>query len=385
MIQTETKLLSASRILGEACHAAAVGREAFDDVRESLEQLVESLNRDAALHPAGQLRAAAFLKRSLGQRLELRAARSSYPASFRRELRRPIFIVGLPGSGSVLLHQLMGLDQENRTPRMWELALPLPPPDNASYSSNPRIGLVRHELEVMNAAQPKAHRTRLPDAEEPGECTAIFNRCLMSAQTLMHYAVPGYARWFWNQPLGESYRWYREELQLLQTNVLGNWVLRSPFHQWGVAQLHALFPDAVLVQTHREPLELLAAGASRIESLRLAHSDAVDPLACGRDAGAMAYRYTRCFGEWREQHGATVIDVSYRDLIAKPVDTLAALYRATGRKLGMQVRMRVQEWLRGNPQVAQGRRGHDALRYGLDAAAVQHEMADYSGRYGQFL
>ena len=385
MKQTEAKLLSTSRILGDACHEAAVGREVFDDVRDSLEQLVESLNREATLHPAGRLRAENFLKHCLRQRLELRASRSSYPASFKRELRRPIFIVGLPGSGSTLLHQLMCLDEENRTPRMWELAFPTPPPDTASYSSNPRIGLVRHELQVMNAAQPETHRTRLPDAEEPGDCSAIFSRCLMSPQTLMHYAIPDYARWFWKQPLGERYRWYREELQLLQTNVLGNWVLRSPFHQWGVAELHAVFPDAVLVQTHRELLELLAAGASRIESLRKAHSDAVDPLACGRDAGEMAYRYTRCFGEWREQHGATVIDVSYRDLIAKPLDTLASVYRATGRKLGMQARMRVQAWLRENPHYAPGKRGLDGVRYGLDAAAVLHEMADYTGRYGQFL
>lgn len=385
MNQTESNLLSAGRILGDACHEAAVGRDVFDDVRESLEQLVDSLNRDAALHPAGRLRAANFLKHCLRQRLELRAARSNHPASFKRELRRPIFIVGLPGSGSTLLHQLMCLDQENRTPRTWELAFPLPPPDTASYTSNPRIGLVRHELQVMHAAQPETHRRRLPDAEEPGECSAVFNRCLMSTQALMHYAVPDYARWFWNQPLGERYRWYRDELQLLQTNVLGNWVLRSPFHQWGVAELHAVFPDALLVQTHREPLELLAAGASRIESLRKAHSDAVDPLACGRDASEMAYRYTRCFGEWREQGGATVIDVSYRELIASPLDTLAAVYRATGRKLGMQVRMRVQAWLRENPQYTQVPRGYDALRYGLDATTVQHEMAAYSGRYGQFL
>ncbi|MBK7171391.1 MAG: sulfotransferase [Gammaproteobacteria bacterium] len=258
----------------------------------------------------------------------------------------------------------------------------MPPPDTDSYASNPRIGRAQHDLELMSTAQPHAHRTRLLDAEEAGDCSAIFNRCLMSTQVLTHYAVPDYARWFWAQPLNESYHWYRDELQLLQTNVLGSWVLRSPFHQWGVEALQEVFPDAILVQTHREPLESLAAGASRCESRRRIHSDEVDPLVCGRDVADEASRYARRFGQWREQHGAAVIDVGFRELIANPLDTLASIYRASGRKLGMHARMRMQSWLRSNPQYAEsGQRRYDARRYGLDATAVQPHMTEYCERY----
>jgi hypothetical protein len=384
MPENEASPLAAHRLIGRVCIELGLTKAAFQDVAESLERLVESLLAEADLHAAGALRAANVLETCLKQRHQLKAARASHAGSFRRAITRPLFLIGLPGTGTTLLHELLNQDPDNRCPRLWELSYPLPPPEPSSYQDNPRIAQTEYDLARVFAAQPILRQVQLLHAQEAAECSPVFNRSLLSPQFLMHYHVPGYAEWFWQQPIDHAYRWYRDELLLLQTNVLGNWVLRSPFHQWGIASLRAEFPDAVLVHTHREPMDVLTSGASYVETLRRGHSDRVEPLYCGQDWCAMVQKYATRLEQWHatatQADRDSVVDVSWRKLAADPIGTATAIYKAAGRKLGLETRMRMQAWLKNNPRHTAAESHRDAARFGLDATAARQAVGAYGER-----
>ena len=380
--------ISLNKLLGELCDGIGVTRDVFDDVAEPLRRFVDSLNESASLHPTGALRVERELQTWLRQRLEIKSARPRHPGSFKRSVRKPLFIASLPRTGTAFLHHLFSLDKAIRAPRLWELSYPLPPPEPFSYESNPQISQTEHDVRTLLAATPALKGMRLIEAQAPAPCSHIFERALMGVRMITDFRVPGFADWFWAQPLEAPYRWYKDELLLLQTNVLGDWVLRSPFHQWGVETLLAEFPDALLVQVHRDPLQMLASGASLCETLRRGYSDSVDPLACGEDCTALVERYVGHFADWRKRveagGSAPVVDVSYSRLMADPLAILGAIYRAWDKKLGLEARMRMQAWLKGRPKDDGGEQSPEPARYGIDADLVQRRFGAYIERYGEY-
>lgn len=358
-----------------------------DDFREPLERLLVALQSEARLNDFGRLRAGMTINAGLVNRLKIQGYLSEHPDVHQQQLERPIFIVGLPRTGTTALHHMLNQDPAHNTLRLWAGQNPVPPPETDSYESDPRIEQQRQGVALTEQFMPGFLTTHLLDAEQPDECYMLLNRNFMSVEYSALFHIPSYANWLYDNLCRRgSYEYHRTQLQLLQYRRPGRWVLKAPFHQLGLAEILRLYPDAIIVQTHRAPLSLVASGCSFSELLRRSGSDHVDRAQVGADWMEMLTVYTRTFEADRArlepQHPGQFLDFHHDDFVADPWPCIEAVYRACGGELGEPARHRMAEWLAANPRGKHGKHEYRLDDYGIRREDVDALFAEYVQRYG---
>ena len=359
------------------------GDEAF---HEPLDRLLLALSNEAHLNDFGRLRAQMTISAGLCKRLEIENYLASHPEVADETILRPVFIVGLPRTGTTALHHLLNQDPGNRTLRLWEAQNPVPPPETASYHSDPRIAQQREGVALTEQFLPGFLTTHLIDAEEPDECYMLLNRNFMSVEYSAMFHIPSYANWLYrNLCDSDSYDYHRQQLQLLQSRHPGQWVLKAPFHQLGLSEILRLYPDAIIVQTHRAPMSFVASGCSFSELLRKSGSDHIDRAEIGRDWMDMLEIYTHTFEADRArlepEHPGQFIDIQHDAFVADPWAAVDAIYRARGGTLHEQARSAMQSWLAEHPQGKHGRHQYRLEDYDIQREEVEDLFADYVSRY----
>ena len=357
-----------------------------DDYREPLERLVNALNTEARLNDFGRIRAQMTINAGLTTRLQIVDYLKTHPEVRDEQVVKPVFIVGLPRTGTTALHHMLNQDSGNRTLRLWEAQNPVPPPETASYNSDPRIARQREGVALTETFLPGFMKTHLMDAEEPDECYMLLNRNFMSVEYSALFHIPGYANWLYaNLCARDSYAWHKLQLQLLQSRHPGRWVLKAPFHQLGLAEILKYYPDAIIVQTHRAPLTLVASGCSFSEVLRRSASDHIDRAEIGRDWMDMLDIYTRTFEADRArlepQFPGQFLDLQHDDFVADPWPAIESVYRLRGTPLEADTRAAMARWLDQHPRGKHGKHEYRLEDYGLTRADVEALFGDYAKRY----
>ena len=235
--------------------------EDFGDppIDRALTILVNSLEREADLHPpAGRFFMRVHLRELLETRLRLTHAWSGRSETDASAIKRPIFITGMPRSGSTFLHELLAEDPENRAPRVWEVMSPLPTESERSKKLDPRVRKAEGCLWWFRWLATGADSVYPIRAYSPHECVAIHSYTLLSEEFVSTCRVATYEEFLHAADLGPAYLWQKRFLQHLQ---LGSperpWVLKSPDHVYGLDKLLTFFPDAAIIQTHRNPVDVL--------------------------------------------------------------------------------------------------------------------------------
>ena len=353
--------------------------------REPLHVLLDALERQAQLNDMGRFRARANIASALATRLRIEDFVAGHPDVLERPVECPVFIASLPRTGTTALHHLLNADPCNHTLRLWEGHDPVPPPEDATYDCDPRIARQRKGVQMTEQFMPGFLRTHLLEAEAPDECHLLFNRTLLSAEFYSLFNVPDYAHWVYQQDLEPYYRYHRRQLQLLQYRKAGQWVLKSPFHQIGLDAILRVYPDAIIVLTHRAPLTIVASGCSFSELLRRSGSDVVSRQGVGRQWLEMLQVYSERFEADRARleplHPGQFIDIDYRDFMADPWPAVEAIYRQRGGALSEQGRAAMQAWLDANPQGRHGSHDYRLQDYGITRAEVEAIFGDYVARY----
>ena len=266
----------------------------------------------------------------LNNRLRLVADRRRQPAIADEVIRRPLFITGLPRSGTTFLHALLAQDPAHRAPQVWEVMYPSPPPERASYAANPRITTTARQLKWLDLLMPDFKTVHLIDARLPQECIAITSHDFRSYTFESMYTVPSYRAWHDRQDKRPEYEFHRHFLQHLQWRCPGQrWVLKAPSHLLALEGLLQVYPDACILLTHRDPLKVLASCASFTEVLRSGFSERVDKAALAREVrqrweegAGLAVKYRQAQGNLQQQ----LFDVHYCGTAARPhVDGAADL------------------------------------------------------------
>ena len=185
-------------------------------------------------------------------------------------VEHPIFIVGQPRTGTTILYDLLAQDPALRAPLTWEVDRPVPPPETATYASDPRIAEVQATLDLVETVMPGFTSFHPMGALLGQECVRITGADFRSMIFPTQYRVPTYDRWLLHDAdLAPAYRWHRRFLQHLQSrHPADQWLLKSPAHLWHLDALAAEYPDAVIVQTHRDPLKVIASGCALTAHLR---------------------------------------------------------------------------------------------------------------------
>ncbi len=357
-----------------------------NDFLEPLERLVQALDAQARLNDFGRLRATMTIQSGLANRLRIQDHLLSNPLVFKEEIKSPIFIVGLPRTGTTALHHLLNQDPSNRTLRIWEAQDPIPPPRTETYHNDPRIAGQREKIALTETFLPGFKTMHLIDAEEPDECYMLLNRSFMSVEYSALFHIPEYADWLYEQlvPRG-CYDYHSLQLKILQSCHPGRWVLKAPFHQLGLAEIMRLYPDAIIVQTHRPIGEVVASGCSFSTLLRRSGSDEVDLYEIGRDWMGMLRAYTNRFektrAELEDKYPGQFVDLMYTDFVGDPLAGIRKIYAASGNLLETEVEKLMANWLASNPQGKHGEHTYQLSDYGISIDEVKDLFDEYCIRY----
>lgn len=359
------------------------GLDDFGDpaFRDRLRLLLDSLQREARLTLLGRMIARADTIRLLENRLRIIDTLKKNPAIAHGEVRRPLFILGLPRTGTTILHQLLAQDPANRVPMTWEVHRPWPPPERATYDSDPRIAAVEKHLSGVDRILPGFQAIHPMGAHLPQECVALTAHDFATMIYHTSYDVPGYQRWLEGADLRPVYAFHRRQLQYLQWRCPGErWVLKSPGHLWALDALLAEYPDALIVQTHRDPLKVIASLTSLVTLLRGMCSDEIDPLAVARDwtvrleAGLSRTLLVRRRAGLDE---ARVFDLHFREFLGNEIGMVRRIYDRFGLFWSDEAERRMQSFLAANPREKHGVHRYRFAETGLDLAEERRRYAPY--------
>lgn len=355
------------------------GGWAFD---EPLERLLESYRREAALTALGRITVRELVVSLLENLLLMEADRTRDPGIEREPIAAPTFIIGLPRTGTTLLHGLMAQDPANRVPLTWEVMYPAgyEPTREAIAKTRARTA---HRLGWANRLAPEFKRIHPIAPDLPQECIAITAIVFMSIQFHTTHDVPSYENWFERNSQQLAYAFHERFLQHLQRRRPGQrWVLKAPGHLFALPALLERYPDAKIIQTHRDPLRVMASMASHATVLRRAFSDAADPEQIANDwtarwAGALDH----FLAERDRSNSEQFFDVAYEDIERSPLETVERIYAHLGWTLSEQARAAMDAYLTANPKNKHGVHRYSLSQFGLDSATEKARFADYCTRF----
>ncbi|MCZ7620611.1 MAG: sulfotransferase [Myxococcota bacterium] len=357
------------------------GLEEFGDgfSVEGLRRLLRSYETEARLHAVGRIAAHADTLALLSNRLRLVADRRRHPEIAEQAIERPVFIVGLPRTGTTLLHRLLAQDPAHRVPHTWEILHPSPPPQRARAATDARIARAARGIRQLDRLAPQFQRIHAVGARLPEECIAILAHSFASDRFVAMHRLPSYQAWLDQQDLRFAYADHRRFLQQLQWRHPGRrWLLKAPAHLLALDDLLAVYPDALIVQTHRDPVRILASLASLVATLRGAFSDDVDPVEIGRDVAVRwAEALRRSIAVRQNVSGDRFVDIQYRDLLRDPIAIVRLLYARMDTPLDAETERAMQRFLEANPQDRFGRHRYPLAPFGLDGDAERRRYARY--------
>ena len=352
-----------------------------DEFREPLRLVLEGLESEARLTLLGRIVAQRDLLGLLVNRLRLTEDRKRHPAIADERIVRPMFIIGLPRTGTTLLHHLLSQDPASRAPQAWEVMAPSPPPEHATYASDPRIDDAERKLRWLDWLAPDFKAIHPLGARLAIECIAILSHSFLSSRFHTTYRLPTYQAWLKTQDRRPAYAYHYRFLQQLQWRTHGDrWVLKAPAHYYALESLFAIYPDALVVQTHRDPRVVLPSVASLTLTLQSAFAEALDLEEIGRECvqswsegldRAMRVRQTGAVPEER------FVDVHYHELLGDPIGTIRRIYTRFDMPLTAEAEGRLRGHLAGNPQHKHGRHAYNLKSFGLDAASLDQIFRPY--------
>jgi hypothetical protein len=356
---------------------------------EGLPQLCASLNRQAPdLSFLGKQRIRNSLMQALQWRLRLEEAMTACPEVQQTAITRPILICGPFRSGTTYLHRLMAEDAQFRWIYPWQSLYaprdePLRAGIDAPQQRDPRIEILRRDLQNLYRRNSKLLRLHPVDVEKAEECFGFLESSALSPSFMFHAPVSEYLDWL--AAVGETgwmnaYRRYRDHLRLLawQQQDERRWLLKSPVHLWNVAAFRAAFPDALVVYTHREPFEAVHSLCRLLAAHYEVSRHRVDPQEVGRIA-MQFYRAAlpRAVASRHADANQASIDVQLVDLRRDPVVIVRAVYEAAGLTLSDQARRRIELRLEEKEGSHSGERDSDADTFGLNIDRIRELFAEY--------
>ena len=351
------------------------------DFFEPLSRLLESCQQDARLNFVGRMALRSDLMRMLSNRLLLERDRHLYPGIQKQPIDQPLFIIGLPRSGTTLLHTLLATDTAHRAPFVWEAMFPSPPTNERMHQ---RIRQAQRGIGFFQWLAPTFRQVHALGAELPQECIGLTSPSMLSDQFDTMYRIPSYRRWFLKQNLLPTYQFHQRVLQHLQERQSARrWVLKAPAHMFALPALLSVYPDALFVQVHRNPLKAIASVSSLVAILRSVFSDHVDPLEVGRDALQYWGDTMTSFLHHRDELPShRFCDVSYNDIREDPIAVARQVYTYFDWELSDETERKMRAVLANQPAEENGHHRYDPAQFGLAPDDVSVYFANYCERFG---
>ncbi|TCS08140.1 sulfotransferase [Caulobacter sp. BK020] len=351
---------------------------------EPLAVLCRSLNDEIQFHALGRLQLFNQLAGLLTLRLRFEDLWRRHPEILDQPVERPIIVIGLPRSGTTILHRLLSRDPAKRSSPFWEQVAPLPDGDPTAPQPDPdpRLVRMRQSLDMLDTVVPDLKLMHELTADQPDEDISLLIFAFASLQFEWSYRVPSYSRWHQAFDHTEGYRYFRRVLQTLQWLRGGErWVLKAPQHLEQLGPLLTVFPDAILVQTHRDPVPAVISLASLTTYGGRRYYDHPNPHAVGADMASIVERLLRKGVEDRPKDEGRFVDIQFTDLIADPLGCVRRIYAVAGDVLSPEAETAMQAWIDDNRQGKHGGHDYAAEDFGLDVGDLRRRLGFYQDRF----
>lgn len=380
--------MSHTASVDEMLNTAGLTGDMETGTRPGLAAALAALKSESGLSDEGRVRALAQFQDNLARLAAIASDRAKYPEIAAVKIDRPIFILGLPRCGTSILHALIGADPDIRTPLQWETAAPSPPPEAASFDSDPRAdGFDAYVAANFTGDWADVLKAHPIGARIPQECGMILETAFQGINPTMLFSLPGYYDWYKDADTTFGYQVHKMWLQHLSwKNPRKRWVLKVQEHAYHLPELMKVYPDAVLVQPHRDPATVMASISRLIEVIRSVSFAKIDRAALGREllhlwhdgqVRSMAFR--------KANPQLKVLDMRFKDIVADPVAAVALVYAHADMEFSSRTEAAVSGWWAANPSDKHGQHQYELSDYGLTREQVEQVYADYISTYRDFV
>jgi hypothetical protein len=354
-----------------------------DTFRLGLERLSDALENEAQMSPLGTDIMRMRMVGHLASRLRVVDTVRQHPDIAEQPITAPIFIIGLPRTGTTALSNLLHADPGIRSLRMWESSSPVPPPETATEDSDPRIAEAVAGLDAMYATFPKMRSLHFQSSTGPTECQDLLGMEFRTSHFDGMATVPSYTRWVLDCDMTPAYAMHRRTLQLLQWHCPPRqWHLKTPVHMLFMPALDSAYPDARFIWTHRDPSEVMGSVCSLIAYTRSWVSDQ-EPVGIGAEQTTIWSEALRRAMDFRDRMGEErFVDVSFQSLNSDPVGTVERALVQLGVPFGPPSREAVTAWAGAHRPGQDGSHEFALSDFELTAEGVRRDFALYLERFG---
>jgi hypothetical protein len=376
-------MLNADALIATARDQVGLSDLGDPSFREGLDVLVGALNNEAQLTERGEMIIAGSITATLANRLRVEDHLKANPHLLEAPIEKPLFLFGLPRTGTTLAINLLTSDPARRHFMRWEAFNTVPPADPGALRSDPRCLAEQAKLEATLPHMPHIAAMHWENAWSSTECQFAMSPTFCSQVYDSQYHMPSYTDWFLGADYRPAFRYHKRLMQLLQGNNPGRWTFKNPWHPLYLDALTEIYPDAQLVMTHRDPVTTVASACSLITAVRKMFSDEVDPVAGGatllRTFDAMIARVAA----YEAKHGAgSIHHIRYPDLMADPIGEMRKAYAHCDEPFTPEAEAAMRVTLADNPKDKHGKHAYVLEDYGLTPDGIRTHFADYCARFG---
>jgi hypothetical protein len=373
-------LVSSIDALHEAARAAA-GSDDFGDpgYLEGLRVLAEAYDRESRLTATGIAMVEQQLTGILKNRLVSQRAWKARPQILEIAIHRPIFVLGLPRTGTTALHHLLGRDPGIQVLEYWLAASPRPRPPRSEWESDPAYQQSVQELEWMYTVDPSLKAIHLMSADGPEECRHLMQQTFTDDTFDCNSTIPSYSAWYARHPMRDTYERHRDLLKLIGSPTPERrWVLKYPVHMGNLRALFAVYPDACIVQCHRDPAKIMPSLCSLVAGWRALYEGDVDRREISRWLVELwSSRLVQGLEVRREHDAKRFFDLNFREVWADPIGSVRRMYDHFGLEMSPAAEQGMRAWVAENPQGKHGEHRYRAEDFGLSTRGMHASFADY--------
>ena len=351
---------------------------------EGLNKLIDSINNEANLNEIGIQAQPIRIQGLLSNRLRFEEDLKKFPEILDQQIIAPIVIVGLPRTGSTMTHRLLASDPNHTAMLWWEGRYPALLPGEKRGDIEARMELGKAEVDAVVAASPEALDIHPWDYKGADEEILLLEHNFLSTVPESFMALPSYSEWIEEQDHTLAYEDLKKFIQYLQWQNPGRekkrWVLKSPHHLGFIDKMISVFPDAKIIQTHRDPIKTVPSFCSMCANLFEPLTTNFDKVFIGKHWSNKLTRALNHCMNISEQHPDNFLDLEFLNMIKDPIDEMKKIYEFIGESFGEKTEVAMEAWREENKH-EMGAHKYSLEEYDLTESQINNNFAKYQQKY----
>jgi hypothetical protein len=365
----------------------ATGLDDFGDssYEEALNRLIKSYNEEADLSEIGLYVARHDLINDLAGRLWVVDGLKKVPQALETDIVKPIFILGFPRTGTTTLHNMIQANPDCQVLEHWLALAPRPRPPKQQWPDIASYQQVAEALRLQYEANPDLRAQHDISADSADECRFVLRQLFLDDSYGYVCNLPSYRQWFEQQPMKAVYEWHRDVLKLIQhpNDANRRWVLKYPSHLACIKEIFQVYPDACIIQTHRDPVATIPSFTSLVAGAGSTFSNSMDPRSVGQFMAEHWHERVetamRCRDELQRED--QFYDVQFDEVLSDPVKSIQKAFEKFGVKVSALAETNMRTWQQNHPPDRHGSHSYTAEDFGLDSKALSERFRSYRDKY----